>query len=81
MSYSQLGISCIPQTIACTSNHKFIPLHSYIYKRSSTYMLQYPDIDTNKQTSNVSTPSYSGNLNIKNNETITELPVKINSST
>lgn len=42
MSYYQLGTSCIPQTMACTSNHKFLPLHASVYKRRDTYMLQLP---------------------------------------
>lgn len=42
MSYSLLGTSCMPHTIACTSNHKFLPLQAPIYKKQHTYMLQYP---------------------------------------
>lgn len=42
MSYSLLGTSCTSKTIACTSNHKFLPLHSSEYFKHATYMLQYP---------------------------------------
>lgn len=42
MSYSLLGMSCKSQTIACTSNHKFLPLHSSEYLKRNTYMMQYP---------------------------------------
>ena len=42
MSYSLLGTSCTSKTIACTSNHKFLPLHSSEYLKHTTYMLQYP---------------------------------------
>lgn len=80
MSYSQLGISCTPQTIACTSNHKFLPLHACIYKRRSTYMLEYPGIDTNTPMSNVNTSTHSGNINTNDNNALVEIPTKINSS-
>lgn len=46
MSYSLLGMSCKSQTIACTSNHKFLPLHSSEYLKRNTYMMQYPDNST-----------------------------------
>jgi len=42
MSYSIRGTSCIQQTMAYTSNHKFLPLHADVYKKQYTYMLQYP---------------------------------------
>jgi hypothetical protein len=42
MSYSSLGTSCSSHTIAYTSNRKFLPLHSQIYKKQCTYMLEYP---------------------------------------
>ncbi len=45
MSYSLLGTSCIPHTLACTSNHKFLPLHDPVYKKRYTYMMQYPGRD------------------------------------
>lgn len=42
MSYSIRGLSCIPHTLAYTSNRKFLPLHDDVYKKQYTYMLQYP---------------------------------------
>jgi hypothetical protein len=42
MSYSLLGTSCKPHTIACTSNHKFLPLLAPIYKKQYVDMMQYP---------------------------------------
>jgi hypothetical protein len=42
MSYNILGMSCKSKTIACTSNHKFLPLHSPEYLKHDTYMMQYP---------------------------------------
>ena len=42
MSYNLLGMSCKSKTIACTSNHKFLTLHSPEYLKHGTYMMQYP---------------------------------------
>jgi hypothetical protein len=42
MSFSLLGTSCKPQTIACTSNTKFLPLLSPIYENQNVSMMQYP---------------------------------------
>jgi hypothetical protein len=41
-SYSIQGTSCESNTIACTSNHKFLPLKAQIYMKQHTYMMQYP---------------------------------------
>lgn len=46
MSYSLLGTSCIPHILACTSNHKFLPLRAPVYKKQHTYMMQYPGNST-----------------------------------
>jgi hypothetical protein len=42
MSFSLLETSCKPQTIACTSNRKFLPLLSPIYENQNVSMMQYP---------------------------------------
>jgi hypothetical protein len=42
MSYTVLGISCKSNKIACTSNHKFLPLRDSMYLKQDTYMMQYP---------------------------------------
>lgn len=42
MSYCKLGITCTSNTIAYTSNNKFIPFLSPVYLRQGTYMMQYP---------------------------------------
>ena len=41
-SYSLLGNTCKSNIIACTSNHKFLPLKDLIYLKQYTYMMQYP---------------------------------------
>lgn len=41
-TYAILGAPCCPLTIACTSNQKFIPLCSKVYRKNYSYMLQYP---------------------------------------
>lgn len=42
MSYCTLGITCKSNTIAYTSNNKFISLRSPVYIKQDTYMMQYP---------------------------------------
>jgi hypothetical protein len=42
MSYSLLGMLCKSQTIAYTSNHKFLPLHSPEYLKKPVCIIQYP---------------------------------------
>ena len=41
-SYSVLGTGCTSNTIARTSNNKFLPLQSPIYLKQHTYTMQYP---------------------------------------
>lgn len=53
MSYYQLGISCTPQTIAYTSNHKFFPLHASIYRRQNNHILQLPCNSISKSMLNI----------------------------
>ena len=43
MSYAKLGTSCIQQTIAVTSNEKFILPNNPIYYTTYTNMLKYPN--------------------------------------
>ena len=40
--YHKLGVPCEPITVACTSNHKFLPLKASVYRKQYTYMMQYP---------------------------------------
>ncbi len=40
MSYSLSGTLCTPNGL--TSNRKFLPLHSSLYEKQCTYMMQYP---------------------------------------
>ena len=56
-SYSLLGTSCIPHTLSCTSNHKFLPLHDPVYKKYYTYTMQHTDNTNNSSNSyNISNP-------------------------
>lgn len=32
-NYTRLGFSCDTHTIACTSNHKFLPIDASVYKK------------------------------------------------
>ena len=57
MSYSVLGMSCKSNTIARTSNHKFLPLRDSVYLKQHTYMMQYPG----NSLSNTLTPPLSEN--------------------
>lgn len=43
-SYLILGSSCKPQTIACASNHKFLPPKDSLYNKFCTQMHTYPVI-------------------------------------
>jgi hypothetical protein len=49
MYYSKLGTSCKPQTIACTSNQKFLSPCDPIYSYQTTYMLKYPAANINEE--------------------------------
>lgn len=42
MSYSRRGSSCIPQTIAYTSAHKYLPPKAPVYKQTVMYMYTFP---------------------------------------
>ena len=42
MSYRRLGFSCDNQTIACTTNHKYLSPLDPVYFKQFTYMAQYP---------------------------------------
>jgi hypothetical protein len=57
MSYRLLGESCKPQTMACTSNHKFLPLNASIYKKQFTYMMKYPGTTITSTLENHAIPS------------------------
>ena len=46
MPYTLLGNQCCTETIACTSNQKFLPLYAPIYKQQFNYMRRYPGIST-----------------------------------
>ena len=45
MPYTTLGYNCVPQTVAVTSNHKFLPPLDYVYYKQITSMLMYPGQD------------------------------------
>lgn len=53
-SYAMRGIPCCPQTIACTSNHKFFPLYAPVYKKPYTINPCKYYIHENRNQSNVS---------------------------
>lgn len=40
--YARLGNACLPKTLACTSNEKFILPNDPIYLKQQTDMLSYP---------------------------------------
>ena len=42
MSYSRRGSSCNPQTIACTTAQKYLPLKAPTYKQWGMYMYRFP---------------------------------------
>lgn len=44
MSYSILGSLCFNNTITYTSNKKFLPLYTPVYKKRYNYMLRYPGL-------------------------------------
>lgn len=48
-----LGTSCKSNTIACTSNHKFLPLKAQVYMKQYTYMMQYPGNEHQSSFSNI----------------------------
>lgn len=43
MSYYVRTMSCNPQTLALTSNYKFLPVGDLLYIDQTSFMLKYPE--------------------------------------
>ena len=66
MSYAMLGNRCCSSSVACTSNHKFLPLYSGVYDERINYMMRYPCATAREEAVLVPQDSYNHPEMIKN---------------